>query len=284
MCIIAVKPKDAKMFSDKEIKTMFYNNDDGAGFVYNKNGVVKMEKGFFKVDNLLKRLHSINFDGCDLIIHFRIGTSGKLDKNNCHPFKIKNNLYFAHNGILSEYADAKSDKSDTALFCDKVLKKIDSEKIFNDKTIEFLIKEIIGGSNKLAFINSNGFHLVGNFIKDDGRYYSNNTYVESRYPFSYSTLPSYQGAWYDDYDDEMGKYYNQYYNDYKYIDLCEEYYDCDRYDDVLVFNNIEDLNDFRLSLTDCGNSLYMDDDCDYWKINDKCLEAKIISYDEAFKL
>lgn len=286
MCIIAIKPKKAKMFSDEEIKTMFFNNEDGAGFMYNKDGHVYMKKGYFKVDKLLKELHKINFDNCDLVLHFRISTSGKIDKNNCHPFKINDNLYFVHNGILSEYTDLKSDKSDTALFCDKVLKKIEASKIFSDKNVRFLVKELIGGGNKMCFLNSKGYTKIGDFIEDNGRFYSNNSYIESRYKYNYSYNDFFDNYkyWYD--DKELPQVYREYTEkDYKYnySDYMEHYNDYYYFakdnDNVIQFYDDDEFDFFMDTLISCGDGLYVDEDGEYWKMNLETREAKLIDDD-----
>ena len=88
MCIIAIKPKDVKMFDDFTIETMFENNPDGAGYMYydSKTKDVVINKGFMTLGALLNSLHSKDLTHTNVVLHFRIGTSGYFNKMNCHPY------------------------------------------------------------------------------------------------------------------------------------------------------------------------------------------------------
>ena len=187
MCIIAIKPEGQKMFSKATLKTMFTNNPDGAGFMFydEEAHAVVYEKGYLTFDSLWIRLRTLNLKDTTAVLHFRIGTSGYLDKLNCHPYPVRQknadhgttDLAVAHNGILSDYTPSKSSKiNDTQVFINTVLNKLN--KGFEKDTDKcMLIGELIG-SNKLAFLNNDGeLHLIGDFIKDDGYIYSNYSYM-----------------------------------------------------------------------------------------------------------
>jgi len=88
MCIIAIKPKGMPMFTDEQIKVMFENNSDGAGYMYCANNKVNIVKGFFNVNKLIKSLRSRDFTNTNVVLHFRISTSGLVDGLNCHPYPI----------------------------------------------------------------------------------------------------------------------------------------------------------------------------------------------------
>ena len=45
MCIIAIKKTNIPLMDEKILKTMFDNNSDGAGFMYNYNNKVIIQKG-----------------------------------------------------------------------------------------------------------------------------------------------------------------------------------------------------------------------------------------------
>lgn len=186
MCIIAIKPEGKRMFPKQEIKTMFKNNPDGAGFMFydDEAKCVYYEKGFMTFESLWTRLNCFNLTDTTVVLHFRIGTSGYLDKLNCHPFPVRGknkdhgmtDLAVAHNGILTAYEPPKkSDINDTQVFINKVLKGL-KKGFEKDADKCSLIGELIG-TNKLAFLNSDGeLHLIGNFIKDSGYIYSNASY------------------------------------------------------------------------------------------------------------
>ena len=196
MCIIAIKPKGKKMFSDELIATMFKNNPDGAGYMYHDGKKVVIRKGFMDVVKLLNDLDSRDLTNTNVVMHFRIGTSGFYDELNCHPFPIyqknatrcKTDIGLAHNGILHDYTPMKgSPINDTQLFIQTVLRRLkkgfqkDSEKVM-------LINELIG-TNKLALLDEdNELTLIGDFIEDEGYIYSNFSY-KPRKPLKKAVKP-----------------------------------------------------------------------------------------------
>ena len=188
MCIIAIKPQGKKMFDDNTIKTMYINNPDGAGYMFYDKGTKKViiKKGFLTCSSLLESLHAKNLTDTNVVLHFRIGTSGLNDKLNCHPYPIGMNnatkcscdLGMAHNGILSNFNPPKDSKiNDTQTFINEVLNKLKKGFLYDDDKM-ILIKKIIG-MNKLAFLtDKNQIITLGNFISDDGYIYSNDSYHE----------------------------------------------------------------------------------------------------------
>lgn len=186
MCIIAIKPQGKKMFDDTTIKTMFINNPDGAGYMYYDRATKKVciKKGFMTCTGLLDSLHSKDFTDTNLILHFRIGTSGLNDKLNCHPYplyqindtKCSCELAMAHNGILKEFTPPKDSKiNDTQTFIKEVLNNLKKGFLFDSDKV-MLIQKLIG-TNKLAFLtDKNQVLTMGNFITDDGYQFSNDSY------------------------------------------------------------------------------------------------------------
>ena len=205
MCIIAIKPSAKEMFPEQTIRTMFRNNSHGAGLMYLKpNGMVHIEKGFFDVDKLLSYIES-NIDtlnNTDVIMHFRIATSGKKDALGCHPYPVwSNNQYpqtdvklaMVHNGVLDQHGwRGNSEVNDTQVFIKECLRKLPHNFLRNVSIINLISKSI--GTNKLAFLDEDGIHTIGDFIKDDGYMYSNSTYKPPTY--SYSSSYSYNGGAY----------------------------------------------------------------------------------------
>jgi len=184
MCIAILKPKGEKIEKSR-LDTCFFNNDDGAGYMFAKNGVLHFFKGFFNFGDFWKSYSkNVVRNGNPMsAIHFRITTHGKTNVNNCHPFKINENLGFIHNGIIDMVkSDAKH--SDTSMFNELVLKNLPKGFIKNP-AISSLIEESIGAS-KLVFLNNHGEYLISNESagKWDGNiWYSNNTYC---YKYQYS--------------------------------------------------------------------------------------------------
>lgn len=128
MCIIAVKPAGVKMPATGTIENMWYNNPDGAGFMYATGGTVHIEKGFMALKSFkaaLKQLEkSIDIVNTPVILHFRITTHGGTSPGNTHPFPVVEKLPLlrmtkcevplavAHNGMI-DIKPSKKDISDT---------------------------------------------------------------------------------------------------------------------------------------------------------------------------
>ena len=117
MCMIVVKDKGVKLPKDEYLKNGASKNSDGIGICYRKKGEKKVtiKKDFKDVNALNKWLKENIGEEDQLIIHFRLATSGKRDAGNRHPFPItenklllrKNNLKkrfaVAHNGVINKY-------------------------------------------------------------------------------------------------------------------------------------------------------------------------------------
>lgn len=99
MCIAIVIPQGVVL--DKEtIQTCAMYNRDGGGLAYVYNGKVHISKGWMNAEEFIKAYYPIaeRFGGdSPILAHFRIATQGVVNKNNCHPFKVKGGALI-HNG------------------------------------------------------------------------------------------------------------------------------------------------------------------------------------------
>ena len=230
MCILICKEKNVELPSKKRLEICFENNSDGCGFMFTRDNKLIIEKGFMDFDNFYKRLMEVdkelNLYEQNVILHFRISTSGKICGNLTHGYvvtddynkmketyvELEEGIAMSHNGILpSKYIPSKEIQNkhninDTMKFIHDVvypLVQLDKYSVFKPFYQDMLEKEI--GTNKLAFLNSNGeVAKVGKFILgDDGVYYSNDTYQEVWWS-SYSTSSTVSGSYY------YGNYYDNY--------------------------------------------------------------------------
>ena len=181
MCIAIYKPQDKKI-SKKVLQRCYDANPDGAGFMFAEDKELHLHKGYFKFDEFYKEYKE--HESKQALIHFRIKTHGKLDKENCHPFLVNNGLGFIHNGIISGYGDDKL--SDTIQFNNAILKKIVAKHgnmgLFDDPMVE-LIENVIGYS-KLVFLDRHGNFNIMNEEKGhwyNGVWYSNDSHKERKY-------------------------------------------------------------------------------------------------------
>lgn len=201
MCIIAIKKAGYPIPDDSILETMFNNNPDGAGFCYNHNGKVVIQKGYmtFKAfSEALKRVsENIDIYHSSMMFHFRIATHGGVKPALCHPFplskKISNlkrlyvqsDLAIVHNGVIP--IEVKGAVSDTMEYIRTSLVKranINSEFYKNKKQRKAILAEI--NNSKMAFLDCEGnVYTVGEFIEENGIMYSNSSYKERTFSFNF---------------------------------------------------------------------------------------------------
>lgn len=185
MCVAIWKPAHVKI-KKETLKICYDNNSDGCGFAYiNTDDLGKREIKIKKTMNFdvfykwYERALKLNPDS-PFIIHFRIATHGTVDAYNCHPFKINNDLVFAHNGIISKASKCPNKKkSDTQMFNTEILRNIHPLDLMWNDAIKALVEAYIGGTNKLILMDIDGdvniFNEdVGNW--HEGAWYSNMSY------------------------------------------------------------------------------------------------------------
>jgi len=181
MCIAIYSPKGTEI-SAQSFRNCWDNNFNGAGFMYNDSNnklrVVKEMESFSKIYKkyvAAKKKHpKANF-----VLHFRISTHGVINKSNCHPFKVNNELGFVHNGVIRE-VDNHKDYSDTNMFNRQILRKLPEASVayFNNSAVKKVYGEFIGYS-KLIFMNNKGEFAIVNEQKGhwaDNVWYSNDSY------------------------------------------------------------------------------------------------------------
>lgn len=193
MCIIVFKPEGVPFPEKKILKTCFENNPDGAGFMYRKDSKVYIQKGYMTPESLFRALKLAGkkiggFEDVDLVIHFRIATHGTVEPGQTHPFPITDdysqlvktrtvvNQALAHNGILLEYAPLGWERyifSDTMRFI-----------INNASNIQDALKKHNRHGGRFVLMNSKETKIFGNFIKNGGLYYSNDTYIKKPEPLN----------------------------------------------------------------------------------------------------
>src|SRR6266404_1990857 len=125
MCIAIYRNKDS-VLTKKLLKSCHRNNPDSWGFSTpdDKNQSMIVQRGLSGFREFWKEFREVQKDK-PMLIHFRIATSGEIDKHNCHPFLIDNKHALIHNGNIERKLDILPDKiSDTNLFIEKILRPI----------------------------------------------------------------------------------------------------------------------------------------------------------------
>lgn len=206
MCILILKKAGYSLPSKERLKTCYNNNKDGAGYAFAINGLVHIKKGFFNFEDFYKELKADykknELKNVNVLLHFRIGTSGGINERKTHPFILSNkskqvNKYSAeiitaepvvgHNGVFSSYVYGSL--SDTQNFIKDFLHGVYNSNLA-DNLKNYLIKKEIGNSKLLILEPSGRVKKYGDFIEDGGALYSNTSYKE-RYYYSAPTYSKY---------------------------------------------------------------------------------------------
>lgn len=186
------------------LKRCFIKNPDGSGIMVALGDKVVIRKGFmtwklFQVGyrKLLKDYDIKDIDKYSVVYHFRITTQGGVQAPLCHPYPVCNSydnmrklsfecdMAMAHNGIISLTSDISiHDRNDTMTFIHDYLNDIVNNDHYwsvHSNKIK-LVNKLLGHGypNKLAILNANGYcQLVGSWIKDNGVFYSNASYLDT---------------------------------------------------------------------------------------------------------
>jgi predicted glutamine amidotransferase len=150
--------------------------------MYAVNGKVvvhKVMKDFNKLYKLYKEANKLN---TNIVLHFRIATSGGINDYNLHPFKISDDAWFCHNGILDIQVPRESKENDTQIYNNGILKQLPKE-FYKDAGIMQLIRFSIGNGNKFVFLDKLGEYYILNEeagVWDGECWYSNTSYKSAR--------------------------------------------------------------------------------------------------------
>ena len=260
MCIIAYKPMNVNFPSNETLRTCFYNNPDGAGFMYPSKDGVHIHKGYMTFEEFNKALAPLKKKNIPVVMHFRITTHGGTSPQMTQPFpctsktrKLKKldslaRVGIAHNGIIGMTRDAKK-ISDTALFIKRYASYlIKDADYYKDERITQMIEEMIG--SKMAILSKDGHvEILGKGWEHtkDGMWYSNGSYEPWDLKNPKKSAYAYYG--WDDWYDLTGSYYGNMYGEEDLYDPKES----DTFEDVsdeLKENEIEDWTEWRDSCED----------------------------------
>lgn len=210
MCIIAANTAGGALPSNDTIATMWGNNPDGAGIMWADNGQVHILRGLMTLDALLDAVHRMPA-GAAYAIHCRIGTSGGIRPEMCHPWPVSSDpdtlralswsgpCAIAHNGVIAGLGDRT--RSDTYELVQQIAAPLlDLSGDLSDPRAVSILRTASSGS-RLAILDGHGeLTLTGEGWTTDssGVHYSNGTY---------KLAPAVMWAWsglaeLDDYSDE----------------------------------------------------------------------------------
>ena len=201
MCILIHHLPETN-FEFGHIQDFYSKNSDGFGATVKKpDGTVKIIKTVGKLDEVYE-MYVNEVKGYEAIIHFRMKTHGDIDLINCHPYQVTDNLWMAHNGILSTGNTADTTKSDTWHYIQNFLKPLleRDHNLIHQPAFQKLIESHIGYSNKFGFMDNEGRVVILNRnsgVEHFGAWLSN-TYAWSPSKWGYYTASygnQYASAW-----------------------------------------------------------------------------------------
>jgi predicted glutamine amidotransferase len=206
MCIAILNTKKAGRLPKSHIKNSWENNDMGAGLLWNENNKLNVFKTY-DYDEYIDKYNELRDTANigNIVLHFRIATSGYKGEHNLHPFLVNDNLGFVHNGVIRGLGNKQF--SDTYEFND-MLKKFSHDFINCDMTKYFLSEYI--GNSKLVFLSADDKYTIINEELgkwSDGNWYSNDSYKQyNDYKFYgntkvYNKTTTTTDVKFDDFDD-----------------------------------------------------------------------------------
>jgi hypothetical protein len=149
----------------------------GAGLLWNEGNKLNVFKTY-EYDEYIDKYNQLrdNANIGNIVLHFRIATSGYKGEHNLHPFLVNDKLGFVHNGVISGLGNKQF--SDTYEFND-MLKKF-KHNFLGCEMSKYFIAEYIGYS-KLIFLDADDRYTIINEESGkwtDGNWYSNDSYKQ----------------------------------------------------------------------------------------------------------
>jgi hypothetical protein len=211
MCILIHHTAETS-FSDAVLRDFYSHNPDGFGIMFGDGKKIHVTKSLGSVDETIALYRDIA-EGRECILHYRMKTHGNIDTANCHPYRITDDLWLSHNGILSAGNPIRKEMSDTWHMIEYILRPIaesNMDLLFTEDFQEYL-GEMIGSSNKFALCHADGRIAVINRdagVEHFGAWLSN-TYAwsASQHGFVHKGITNRWGSYYDSYDYEYGSSY-----------------------------------------------------------------------------
>ena len=180
MCMLIWHPSDAVPFTKNEFADFNRKNPHGFGaaWIGAADGELRYAKGLETLDAQWARYQELRETSTgDLVLHWRLRTSGPVTPGACHPFVANDTTLVFHNGVLAHRSTAEL--SDTQCFSadhlEPQLRKRRSGKV--TKKLHRSLVSKIGSGNKLVLWTAGEKRprIVGEYrgLWHRGRWYSN---------------------------------------------------------------------------------------------------------------
>ncbi len=175
MCVIVYKPAGTTI-TRRMLKACYETNDDGAGMAFAVNNRLYVSRGYFGFRRLYRYFRKIErtYPEANILLHFRLATSGGVSADKCHPFYVNENLAFAHNGVFPKMGSDV--ESDTQEFNRTILQCLPENFLKNEEIKNELERWCKETGSKLAFMDNKGEVTLLNEdggVWEDGIWFSN---------------------------------------------------------------------------------------------------------------
>lgn len=209
MCVIIHRQAGVEIPYEK-LKNAVSRNRDGFGLITHLGcGELDVRHEFDPKGNDPEFIQSLLLDAKDhpVSLHLRYSTAGELSKLNCHPFKVGSkedigrDVYFFHNGTISQFSTGKKGPSDSNLFSKAIVQHavkmaVDAygEDWHKSPALSSILEYYAGTHSVFTLVDNYTGNLIINrdLGKEfDGWWASNNSYFNS--PAS-TTYYSYGGS------------------------------------------------------------------------------------------
>ena len=162
------------------INDVYGSNSDGLGVMYSDGLKLHVLKVLPRSAAEARQfIESLPDSDHQIACHWRMKTHGLIDMVNCHPYRVNEETYLAHNGILHTGNKADPEKSDTWHFIKDYLATLPTDALHDAKFLE-MVGEFIG-NNRFAIMSADGRLSVVNAeqgVETHGIWFSN-TYAWS---------------------------------------------------------------------------------------------------------
>lgn len=254
MCVIIYCPVEAIPITKEELSEAWDSNPDGAGFAIQRNGKVYYNRGFMDKRHFIEEVEKY-IGKYNTLLHFRISTSNKVNKLQCHPYERSHieslrgktsDSVICMNGIVScKYTD-RENYNDTMNYI------ADHPDYFDDHINQHII-DMVGDvtGSKWFVMKPHKIYKTSDFTEHEGRWYSNKNHL-----YAYNLYKVYKDYYYDDpydygdYDDwSCSSKNSRKYKDYDYCDTFDDYdnyeYEYDYVTDSFVLKRQNSKNMIR---------------------------------------
>lgn len=194
MCLLVKQPK-ATIFTDAFLEDVFGKNSDGLGVMYAEEGKLHVYKCLPATAKDFIDFYRKHAEGRDCVWHARMKTHGDIDFENCHPYLVTEDIWMAHNGILSTGNKNDKTKSDTWHFIRNVLRPAltANPDLILDPEYQNYLGDMIGNSNKFGFVRADGEIVI---INEQAGVEFENAWLSNTYawtPSKFGFRSAYQG-------------------------------------------------------------------------------------------